>query len=1022
MGDDVNDATPTQGASSGAVVEELFAELDAAGFDGAEEVGRGGFGVVFRATQRDLDRVVAVKLLTANLNDNRPRFMREQQAMGRLTGQPNIVAVLQVGETTGGYPYLVMPFHGQGSLQEQISRRGVLAVDEALRVGVKMSSALDAAHRLGILHRDVKPANILLNDYEDWALADFGIAHIPGGFATVTGIFSGSPAFSAPEVVAGEPPSTASDVYGLGATLFAALTGHAAFERHRGEQVVAQFVRITSAPLPDFRQYGIAADVAEVVGAAMARDPRDRPSTGEMGRQFQNLLARRHATDDLGTSRPAASAGITATDPTASTSRAVAPVSLVSFVGRTAELAEVSRVLSSSRLVTVTGVGGVGKTSLATQAAVAGRHDFADGMWLIELGDLREAALVVEFIAGALGVRDMPGTQLTDALIDVLRERKTLLVLDNCEHVTDSVATTVEALIRECPDLKILATSRERLDVEGERVLPLSPMSHPDGDDPSAQVEALAHFDSVALFVQQARAADPEFRLTPQNASAVARVCARLEGLPLAIELAAARLRVLSVEQIADALSDRYAVLTRGRRGAPSRQRTLASCIEWSYQLCTPAEQQLWERLSVFAGTFDMRAAHEICAGELSASKVMDLVSSLVDKSILLRLDYRRHVRFRMLETLRDYGHSRVQETDYYPVLSRRHMDWYRQLLAVADAEWFSSRQNEWIHRIIDEMPNVRKALGHSIENCPARALEMVTLVQPIWVFHGMLTEGRRWVTRALEAGKDEDSSLRAGALFTEGVVTVAQGDIATAAARLAEIKELLSHHDDPLTRGKMHFLEGFAGMVLGDVNNGIQSLENAIKATDDVKIQHHSKIIMGWLWAEAGDFDQAMTWWQDALEQAQLAGDSICRAQGMSSAGVGHWLLGDLQRGKRLIQESLQVSLPINDMFTGAQSLELLSWVVAAEGDATQAAVLRAAAAAVSRAGGAPSLVYAAVGPFHDECHQRLSSILAPSELAAADVRGDALSFAEAVNIALSGLGPGDRLDSAPGAAGSRR
>ena len=270
----------------------VVSELRAAGFDDAEEIGRGGFGIVYRCTQAALDRTVAVKVLTTDLDENRERFLREQRAMGRLTGHPNIVGVLQVGETEGGYPYLVMQFHRRGSLEARIRRVGPLPLEEVLRLGVKMAGALATAHRVGILHRDIKPANILYTDYGEPALSDFGIAHITGGFKTATGTFTGSPAFTAPEILSGDPPSQASDVYGLGATLFCALTGHAAFERRSGEQVVAQFLRIATEAAPDLRESGISDDIAAVVEEAMSRDPHDRPSPLALGEEFQQAQAR----------------------------------------------------------------------------------------------------------------------------------------------------------------------------------------------------------------------------------------------------------------------------------------------------------------------------------------------------------------------------------------------------------------------------------------------------------------------------------------------------------------------------------------------------------------------------------------------------------------------------------------------------------------------------------------------------------------------------------------------------------
>ncbi len=273
------------------VVGDVAGELAAVGLAEPVEIGRGGFGVVYRCSQRSLDRIVAVKVLTADLDDeNVERFMREQRAMGRLSGHPNIVNVLEVGATVSGRPFIVMQYAPHGSLDALIRRRGPLDCSGALRLGVKVAGALETAHRGGILHRDVKPANILLTEYGDPQLTDFGIARIAGGFETRAGLIAGTPAFTAPEVLSGAAPTVASDLYGLGATLFCALTGHAAFERQSGESVVAQFLRISSRPVPDLGSVDIPEALSGAVERAMARDPADRPaSAGEFGQELCDI-------------------------------------------------------------------------------------------------------------------------------------------------------------------------------------------------------------------------------------------------------------------------------------------------------------------------------------------------------------------------------------------------------------------------------------------------------------------------------------------------------------------------------------------------------------------------------------------------------------------------------------------------------------------------------------------------------------------------------------------------------------
>jgi len=733
----------------------VMGELQSSGLSDAREIGRGGFGVVYRCTEPALDRVVAVKVLTTDLDhENRNRFVREQRAMGRLTGHPNIVSALRVGESESGHPFIVMQFHEQGSLDARIRRHGPLPLDELLRLGVRLAGALETAHRLGILHRDVKPANILFTGYGEPALTDFGIAHIAGGFETATGVITGSPAFTAPEVLDGQSPSPASDIDSLGATLFCAMTGHAAFERRSGEQMMAQFIRITTDPPPDLREQGIPGDVANVIETAMAGEPGNRPSSAlAFGDQLR--AAQHHhgfpVTDPVLSAASVRGQQRSPTSPLhqghppavflAANEGGNLPQELTSFVGRRRELDEVKGLFSEFHLVTLTGAGGVGKTRLAVRTGASFRRAFNDGVWLVQAGDVRDELGLADTISATLRVQDHSARAANAVLVDFLSSRSMLLIFDNCEQIVNAAANLAVTLLQSCPDLRILATSREALGVAGEAVLRVPPLRVPEIDRESPPLQALPGYDAVTLFAERANAAVPGFTLTEENKGTVTRICRRLDGLPLPIELAAARLRVLSPEQVLARLADRFALLNQGSRVAPTRQQTLRACVDWSYELCSASEQLVWARLSVFAGSFELDAAEEVCGEGLSSEELLDVLTTLVDKSILTREEHGTAVRFRLLGTLGDYGRERAQTAGDYQQLRRRHCDWYEHLTLLAESEWISSRQLYWIARLEWERSNLHETLEFCIQNCPETGVRIAVALVPFWNSRSMFSE-----------------------------------------------------------------------------------------------------------------------------------------------------------------------------------------------------------------------------------------------------------------------------------------
>ncbi|WP_051574668.1 protein kinase [Mycobacterium sp. URHB0044] len=983
----------------------VVSELSAAGFSYAEEVGRGGFGIVYRCTQLALDRLVAVKVLTARLGEKRERFLREQRAMGRLTGHPNIVGVLQVGETESGYPYLVMQYHRKGSLEDRIRQIGPLPLDEVVRLGVKMAGALATAHRVGILHRDVKPANILLTDYGEPALSDFGIAHMPGGFATATGTFTGSPAFAAPESLSGDPPSESSDVYGLGATLFAALTGHAAFERRSGEQLVTQFLRIASESAPDLRDTGIPDDISTVVERAMSPHPADRPSAAALGEEIQRIQLRHGYTVDELALPPDPAAGREEPRVVAAGARRHVgnlPLELTTFVGRRGELAEVKGLLSTSRLVTLTGIGGVGKTRLALRAAAEVRRDFPDGVWLVELGELHDGSLLVDVMAESLGIRDESTRSLRDVLVDFLCSRKLLLILDNCEQVVESTAKLTETLLRACPELRILATSREALGIGGEAVLRLAPLAFPSWPgEPTPGT--LPDFDAVTLFADRAAAAVPDFRLGDDNTPTVARICSRLDGLPLAIELAAARLRAISTTQLLDRLDDRYALLTQGSRGAPTRQQTLSWSVGWSYDLCTPAEQRLWAELSVFAGSFDLEAAEGICTGDLAPGELLDLVSALVDKSILSRIDAGGATRFRMLETLRDYGCGRIEGDGGLLELHRRHADWFRRFVRDAAADWFGPRQVQWMQRLDREALNIREALEFSLTDAPETALQIVGTIHPFGVARGRFTEIRHWLDRTLAATPAEPTADRINALYGAVAIAALQGDLPAAVAWLEQAQTLVAQMSDVEARGKVAIAEGFVALVSGDSDLACDRFEAALSCIDEPSLRVSAMILLGWCLEFSGEIGRALLWQEKALAVAESHDESVYRGYALWSLGIGWWRHRKPDRAAELLRDALRLNEVVDDPRQAAASLEGLAWIAAEKDDTGRAAVLMAAAQGLGRIVGASTVVLPHLQVFHDQCERRTREALDAEALEAARQEGCAMSFEEAVAYAVA-------------------
>ncbi|WP_416566604.1 protein kinase domain-containing protein [Nocardia testacea] len=993
------------------------AELAAAGYPDGVEIGRGGFGVVYRCRQPELDRTVAVKIFTAGLDaENRARFLREQRAMGRSTGHPNIVTVFETGTLPGGCPYLVMPYYPMGSLATWIHRHGPLSPENALRMGSKIAGALAAAHRLGIVHRDVKPGNILLTDFGEPALTDFGIAHIGGGFETAAGTVTGSPAFTAPEVLEGQPSTPEADVYGLGATLFCALTGHAAFERRSGENMVAQFRRITAYALPDLRQSGIDDEVSALVETAMRRDHRERPSAAEFGEAIRRVQLRRgipagepalltHPGPERSEGaaqgrRPAATIG----ENTAGN----LPLELTGLVDRRAELTELENHLSRARSVTLVGTGGVGKTRLALKAASQVQRDFADGVWLVDLAAVSDAGLLVDTVAATVGVRDDSTRPLLETLVHSLGSCETLLVLDNVEQIVEAVAELTETLLLSCPGVRTVVTSREPLNIAGEVIQRVMPLTVPDPDrQPSLQ--GLPRFDGVTLFAERAAAVVPGFELTEANMAAVTRICARLDGLPLAIELAAARMRTLSPQQILDRLTDRYELLTGAFRTAPSRQQSLKLCLDWSYGLCSAAEQRAWTRMSVFAGSCGLDAVEQVCNIDSAPAGPVDVLAGLVDKSVLIREQSGSVVRFRMLQTLRDYGRSKLRDSGEYQELRRRHRAWYRQLALDAEAGWIGRAQIGWIARLEREYSNLREALESALtedtEEAAEAGLQTASALWEFWVYRGFYGEGRSWIEQVLAHPCATSIPDRVKALRVAIDLATTQGDFRSAATLLQEGRALVERDPTPMLQAQMNHAAAGLALLNGDPARAAALLDPALEVYRSDITSHlhiHALTLLGLAYELRGDTAAAIELQERLIAITGAVGGILYRALAMRSLGVAEWRRGNTDRAQELIEEALRVDRPLNSVLVLTFCLEALSWIACQRREAERAAILMGAARHLWPAGGSRERVFATLSHFHAECEQSVREALGDDRFGAAFERGRAMSATAAREYAL--------------------
>jgi predicted ATPase len=682
------------------------------------------------------------------------------------------------------------------------------------------------------------------------------------------------------------------------------------------------------------------------------------------------------------------------------------PRQLTSFIGREREIAEVKRLSSTTYLLMLTGSGGCGKTRLALQVAADLIDVYADGVWLVELAARAEPELVPQAVASALGLREVPGRPLQAILLDYLRTREVLLVLDNCEHLVTACAELAEALMRSCSRIRILATSREPLGVRGETVWRVPSLSLPEPRQmPSA--EHLMQYEAIRLFIERATAVQPTFTLTLQNAGIVATVCRRLDGIPLAIELAAARMRALSLEQIAARLDERFTLLTGGSRTALPRQQTLRGTLDWSYDLLSHKERALLRRLSVFAGGWTLEAAEVVCSDDgVEAQDILDLLTQLVFKSLVLMDAQEGDVRYGLLETVRQYGRSKLDESGEAASVRTRHLNWYLRLAERAEPELIGADQSLWLDRLGVEHDNLRAALEWSkVEESDGESgLRLARALWQFWYVRGYFSEGRGWLEAMLSHSRDASASVRARALAAAGFLACRQGDYDGSIRLSTESLALFRELGDLSGMGQALYALGMVAESQSDYERAKTLFIESLTMGRQVGEKRRMAVSLNSIGEVArcqDNYEAARASYEESLSLMREVKDK--RGIAITLGNLGHVALyqGDNERAAKIFREALGLARQLVFKLGIAEYLAGLGGVAATEGRHQRAARLLGIAEEVL------SLLGALLRPPDRAEYERSITAthagLNDAAFAAAWAEGKAMTLDHAIEYALS-------------------
>ena len=879
-------------------------------------LGEGGMGEVYRARDTHLGRSVAIKILPAVFSADSDRLHRfEEEARSACAlNHPNIVTIYELGQH-GSTHYIAMELV-EGKTLRELLVPGLLPMREAIEIAAQVAEGLAKAHEAGIAHRDLKPENLMVSDDGFVKILDFGLAKLasPSGewsdmcttsvMQTAPGLVLGTVGYMSPEQASGQPLDFRSDQFSFGSVLYEMVTGKRAFQRNTAAETLVAILREQPEPI-GMHNRDAPPPLCWVIERCLAKESDKRyVSTRDLARELATLR-------DCFSENPVQQG---------ETRPGNLPLQRTGFVGREKEVVAAKELLLGQdvRLVTVTGPGGIGKSRFAVQVAGGLVERFPGGTHFVPLSSLSDPGLIASVIVQTLGIREAGGQSPLEILKGNLQHSlraPMLLLLDNFEHLVQA-APIVAELLAMGPHLKILVTSRAALHVYGEHEFPVPPLGMPDSRS-MPPVAALSQYPAVALFVQRAVAVKPDFELNRENAAAVTEICARLDGLPLAIELAAARVKVLSPASMLTRLASRLQLLTGGSRDLPQRQQTLRGAVDWSYDLLSPAEQKLFRRLSVFVGGCNLEGVEAVCdtKGDL-ALDLLDGMASMVDKSLVQQVEQAKgESRFVMLETIREYALEKLEASGEKALTKRAHAAYCLVLAEEEVAEQSAAEGAEWLERFAFEYDNFRAGLEWLTETGDAEwGLRLGAALFRFWEMREYLAEGRDRLGKLLKlAGAAAPTKARARALFAAGVLAGAQGDYASADALTSESLEIVRR--------------------LGD-KQGVAVSLNALAV--------HAR--------DRGDVAVARSLFEDSLVQWRELGDQKAVARSLSNLANVVKLQGDYARARSLYAECLSIFQGLGDQTGVAWSMNYQGDVVRDQGDCLAARTLYERALAIFR------------------------------------------------------------------------